>query len=122
MGTGSMGCRRTGTPCLCMLETRNRLGQSVRVSDPDGTAQLSNVIETLDLAGGRAALDYQIENAGFMQHRQEVLTSHHPAFSAGDRRTRRSFCCVATSLPSHWPRQTRRPRSRLRTNRSTGAH
>jgi glyoxylase-like metal-dependent hydrolase (beta-lactamase superfamily II) len=54
--------------------TRNRLGQSVRVTDPDGTAQLSNVIETLDLAGGRAALDYQIENAGFMQHRQEVLT------------------------------------------------
>jgi glyoxylase-like metal-dependent hydrolase (beta-lactamase superfamily II) len=54
--------------------TRNRLGQTVRVTDPDGTATLSNVIETLDLAGGRAALDYQIENAGFMQHRQEVLT------------------------------------------------
>jgi glyoxylase-like metal-dependent hydrolase (beta-lactamase superfamily II) len=54
--------------------TRNRLGQSVRVSDPDGIAQLSNVIETFDLAGGRAALDYKIENAGFMQHRQEVLT------------------------------------------------
>ena len=54
--------------------TRNRLGQTVRVSDPDGTAQLSNVIEAIDLANGRAALDYQIENAGFMQHRQEVLT------------------------------------------------
>jgi glyoxylase-like metal-dependent hydrolase (beta-lactamase superfamily II) len=54
--------------------TRNRLGQTVRVSDPDGTAQLSNVIEAIDLTNGRAALDYQIENAGFMQHRQEVLT------------------------------------------------
>lgn len=54
--------------------TRNRLGQTVHVTDPDGTGQLSNVIETIDLAGGRAALDYQIENDGFMQHRQEVLT------------------------------------------------
>lgn len=54
--------------------TRNRLGQTVRATDPDGTGKLSNVIETLDLAGGRAALDYQIENDGFMQHRQEVLT------------------------------------------------
>jgi hypothetical protein len=54
--------------------TRNRLGQTVRATDPDGTGQLSNVIETVDLAGGRAALDYQIENDGFMQHRQEVLT------------------------------------------------
>jgi glyoxylase-like metal-dependent hydrolase (beta-lactamase superfamily II) len=54
--------------------TRNRLGQTVHATDPDGTGQLSNVIETLDLAGGRAALDYQIENDGFMQHRQEVLT------------------------------------------------
>jgi glyoxylase-like metal-dependent hydrolase (beta-lactamase superfamily II) len=54
--------------------TRNRLGQTVRATDPDGTGQLSNVIETIDLAGGRAALDYQIDNDGFMQHRQEVLT------------------------------------------------
>jgi glyoxylase-like metal-dependent hydrolase (beta-lactamase superfamily II) len=54
--------------------TRNRLGQTVHATDPDGTGKLSNVIETLDLAGGRAALDYQIENDGFMQHRQEVLT------------------------------------------------
>src|SRR5262245_61510337 len=54
--------------------TRNRLGQTVHATDPDGTGHLSNVIETIDLAGGRAALDYQIENDGFMQHRQEVLT------------------------------------------------
>lgn len=54
--------------------TRNRLGQTIRVGDPDRPATLSNVIETLDLAGGRAALDYQLENDGFMQHRQEVLT------------------------------------------------
>jgi glyoxylase-like metal-dependent hydrolase (beta-lactamase superfamily II) len=54
--------------------TRNRLGQSVRVGDPDTAAQLSNVVETLDLAGGRAALDYQIQTGPFMQHRQEILT------------------------------------------------
>ena len=54
--------------------TRNRVGQTVHVGDPDRTGQLSNVVETLDLAGGRAALDYQFENDGFMQHRQEVLT------------------------------------------------
>src|SRR5262245_40850278 len=54
--------------------TRNRLGQTVHATDADGTGHLTNVIETLDLAGGRAALDYQIENDGFMQHRQEVLT------------------------------------------------
>jgi glyoxylase-like metal-dependent hydrolase (beta-lactamase superfamily II) len=54
--------------------TRNRLGQTVHATDPDGTGKLGNVIETVDIAGGRAALDYQIENDGFMQHRQEVLT------------------------------------------------
>jgi glyoxylase-like metal-dependent hydrolase (beta-lactamase superfamily II) len=54
--------------------TRTRLGQTTRVGDPEVTAKLVNVIETLDLAGGRAALDYQIELDGFMQHRQEVLT------------------------------------------------
>jgi hypothetical protein len=54
--------------------TRGRVGQTVKVGDPDRVGQLSNVIETLDLAGGRAALDYQFENDGFMQHRQEVLT------------------------------------------------
>lgn len=54
--------------------TRNRLGQSVRVTDADDTAQLADVVETLDLAEGRAALDYQVSLGGFMQHRQEVLT------------------------------------------------
>jgi glyoxylase-like metal-dependent hydrolase (beta-lactamase superfamily II) len=46
----------------------------VHVGDPERPARLSNVVETIDLAGGRAALDYQIDNDGFMQHRQEVLT------------------------------------------------
>jgi glyoxylase-like metal-dependent hydrolase (beta-lactamase superfamily II) len=56
--------------------TRHRIGQSVRVSDPDEAATLADVVETVDLAGGRAALDYRVTTAeGFSQHRQEVLTS-----------------------------------------------
>ncbi len=56
--------------------TRNRIGQSVRVTDPDEAAMLADVVETVDLMGGRAALDYRVTTAeGFSQHRQEVLTS-----------------------------------------------
>lgn len=55
--------------------SRSRLGQHVKPGDPDPPAMLRNVVETLDLAGGRAALDYQIQTAtGFSQHRQEILT------------------------------------------------
>jgi glyoxylase-like metal-dependent hydrolase (beta-lactamase superfamily II) len=54
--------------------SRTRIGQSQKAGGPDATGQLSNVIETLDLANGRAALDYEFVNDGFMQHRQEVLT------------------------------------------------
>jgi glyoxylase-like metal-dependent hydrolase (beta-lactamase superfamily II) len=54
--------------------TRLKLGQTVRATDVEKPATLKNVVETLDLANGRAALDYELENQGFMQHRQEVLT------------------------------------------------
>lgn len=55
--------------------TRSRTGQIVRAGEPDPQATLTNVVETLDLAGGRAALDYEIAAAsGFTQHRQEILT------------------------------------------------
>lgn len=54
--------------------TRFRYGQTVRIGDPEEPAMLSNVIETADLANGRAALDYQFAMPGFMQHRREVLT------------------------------------------------
>lgn len=55
--------------------TRHRLGQSIRAGEADAPGTLREVVETADLAGGRAALDYRIELAsGFGQHRQEVLT------------------------------------------------
>jgi glyoxylase-like metal-dependent hydrolase (beta-lactamase superfamily II) len=55
--------------------TRYRLGQTVRVTDAEQPAMLTTVVETLDFANGRAALDYEVAMAsGFKQHRQEVLT------------------------------------------------
>ena len=55
--------------------TRSRLGQVVKAGEPDPPAKLMNVVETLDLAGQRSALDYEIQAAsGFSQHRQEILT------------------------------------------------
>jgi hypothetical protein len=54
--------------------TRLRLGQMVRATDDEMPASLTNVVETLDLATGRAALDYEIKMGDFGQHRQEVLT------------------------------------------------
>ncbi len=55
--------------------TRSRLGQVVKPGEADPPAQLKNVVETLDLAGQRAALDYEILAAGgFGQHRQEIVT------------------------------------------------
>jgi glyoxylase-like metal-dependent hydrolase (beta-lactamase superfamily II) len=51
-----------------------RLGQTVRVGDPETAAQLKNVVETVDLAGGRASLDYEIQLGEFGQHRHEILT------------------------------------------------
>jgi len=54
--------------------TRLRLGQMVHATDEEMPASLTNVVETLDLANGRAALDYEIKMGDFGQHRQEVLT------------------------------------------------
>ena len=54
--------------------SRTRLGQIRKAGGDDVTGKLSNVVETLDLANGRAALDYQIAIDAFMQHRIEVLT------------------------------------------------
>jgi glyoxylase-like metal-dependent hydrolase (beta-lactamase superfamily II) len=54
--------------------SRFRLGSTVRATDPEPGAALTNVVETLDLAGQRAALDYEIRNGDFTQHRQEILT------------------------------------------------
>jgi len=54
--------------------TRLRLGQMAHATDDEMPASLTNVVETLDLANGRAALDYEIKMGDFGQHRQEVLT------------------------------------------------
>ncbi|HZI80898.1 MAG TPA: MBL fold metallo-hydrolase [Vicinamibacterales bacterium] len=54
--------------------TRLRLGQMVQATDEEMPAALANVVETLDLANGRAALDYEVKMGDFGQHRQEVLT------------------------------------------------
>src|SRR6185503_4833352 len=49
--------------------TREQLQESVHVGDQEAPAKLSKVTEIVDLAGGRASFDYEIDNAGFMQHR-----------------------------------------------------
>jgi glyoxylase-like metal-dependent hydrolase (beta-lactamase superfamily II) len=54
--------------------TRTRVGQVRKAGEADATAKLSNVVETLDLANGRAAYDYEIQIDTFMQHRVEILT------------------------------------------------
>src|SRR5688572_12647242 len=54
--------------------TRLRLGQMSNAAEAEQPATLSKVTETLDVANGRAVLDYEINLGGFMQHRQEVLT------------------------------------------------
>jgi glyoxylase-like metal-dependent hydrolase (beta-lactamase superfamily II) len=54
--------------------TRLRLGQMVHATDVEAPASLAKVAETLDLAGGRAVLDYEIKVGDFSQHRQEILT------------------------------------------------
>jgi glyoxylase-like metal-dependent hydrolase (beta-lactamase superfamily II) len=54
--------------------TRLRLGQMEHATDEEMPGALTNVVETLDLANNRAALDYEIKMGDFGQHRQEVLT------------------------------------------------
>jgi hypothetical protein len=55
-------------------DSRTRLGQTVHVGDPETAGQLKNVVETYDLANGRASLDYELQNGPFVQHRHEVMT------------------------------------------------
>jgi metallo-beta-lactamase superfamily protein len=54
--------------------TRLRLGQMAKATDQESPGQLKNVVETVDVAGGRASLDYELQEGSFMQHRFEVLT------------------------------------------------
>ena len=54
--------------------SRFRLGSTTRATDTEPGASLANVIETVDIANGRAALDYELTNGDFTQHRQEILT------------------------------------------------
>src|SRR3989475_4577342 len=55
--------------------TRSRMGQMVHATDEESPGQLKDVVDTVDLANGRASLDYALQNGGFMQHRREILTS-----------------------------------------------
>lgn len=57
------------------MGTRTRLQEQRHVTDAEDAATLKNVVEIVDLAGGRASLDYEFNEGGFGQHRHEVLTS-----------------------------------------------
>ena len=54
--------------------TRTKVGQAKTATGMDQVGQLSNAVETLDLANGRAAFDYDLKVGEFVQHRHEVLT------------------------------------------------
>ena len=54
--------------------TRLKMGQMVKATDQENPGQLKNVVDIVDIANGRASLDYELENGGFMQHRHEILT------------------------------------------------
>jgi glyoxylase-like metal-dependent hydrolase (beta-lactamase superfamily II) len=54
--------------------SRFRLGSTTRATDAEPGASLANVVETVDIANGRAVLDYELRNGDFTQHRQEILT------------------------------------------------
>src|SRR3989454_4167914 len=54
--------------------TRLRMGQMVKATDEENPGQLKNVVDIVDLANGRASLDYDLQIGGFMQHRHEILT------------------------------------------------
>src|SRR5688572_26617678 len=42
--------------------SRFRLGSTTRATDAEPGASLTNVVETVDIANGRAALDYELKN------------------------------------------------------------
>ena len=53
--------------------TRTKVGQPSTTTGNDVTGELSNNVETLDLALHRAAMDYDVKVGDFVQHRHEVL-------------------------------------------------
>jgi glyoxylase-like metal-dependent hydrolase (beta-lactamase superfamily II) len=57
--------------------TRTRLGQILETGGEDPVAILEGVTETIDLVNLRAALDNDIINGDFTQHRTEVLTTYN---------------------------------------------
>ena len=57
------------------IGTREQLQESQHVGDAEKPGTLANVVEIVDLAGGRASMNYEIDNDGFKQHRHEVLTT-----------------------------------------------
>jgi glyoxylase-like metal-dependent hydrolase (beta-lactamase superfamily II) len=86
--------------------TRSRLGQPVSATQVDPPAMLSNVVETLDLAGGRAALEYELVAAnGFAQHRQEILTSRGDEWVGLENVTGRPLAVVSPSGLFSWGTQ-----------------
>lgn len=54
--------------------TRTKVGQPMTATGPDQVGELTNNLEVLDLANGRAAFDYDLKVGDFVQHRHEVLT------------------------------------------------
>ena len=54
--------------------TRTKVGQAMTATGPDQVGEITNDTETLDLANGRAAYDYDIKVGTFTQRRHEVLT------------------------------------------------
>lgn len=56
--------------------TRTRMGQIAVTGGEDPTGRLDRMTETIDLADGRAAFDYDIVNGDFTQHRTEVYTRY----------------------------------------------
>jgi hypothetical protein len=56
--------------------TRLRMGQMVKATDEEAPGQLKDVVDIVDLANGRASLDYALQLGGFMQHRHEILTKN----------------------------------------------
>jgi glyoxylase-like metal-dependent hydrolase (beta-lactamase superfamily II) len=55
--------------------TRTRIGQMIVATDEDLKGQLKDVAEIVDLANGRASLDYTLQfGAEYLRHRHEILT------------------------------------------------
>src|SRR2546422_8316749 len=48
---------------------RLKTGQMVKATDQEDPGQLKDVVDIVDLANGRASLDYALQNGGVMQHR-----------------------------------------------------